>query len=48
MYEIVDKYTKMFNSISVKPSEQSKACFGYVMARKCIKLNICMSLYLNM
>ena len=29
-----------FNSISVKPNEQSKACFDYVMARKCIKLNI--------
>ena len=36
----VKTLSKIFNSISVKPNEQSKACFGYVMARKCIKLNI--------
>lgn len=37
---IVNKQVKFFNSISVKPNEQSKACFDYVMARKGIKLNV--------
>lgn len=40
MYEIVNKQVKLFNSIPVKANEQSKACFDYIMARKCIKLNI--------
>ena len=32
--------SNIFNSISVKPNEQSKVLLCYVMARKCIKLNI--------
>ena len=40
MYEILNKQEFFFNNVSVKPNEQNKACFSYVMARKCIELNI--------
>ena len=31
---------RVYEQLHREPNEQSKACFDYVMARKCIKLNI--------